>query len=209
MQLQVQITLSADSVSSPNGSSIAINTKVCIRLENCEESAIVACESLVSLQTLVSLKSILSTHLGLLNLLLIHLLWHHLILISNDYCGCRGDNFLFNVNYRSIGIYSCLVNCDIRVLSLQLNRTCWLNFTLTSFSAGWIAHAAKNDGNQDKQEHNSNCCDDSSGSTTLFSHLLQTSIILSQASWIILISVVSIPVIVGVHPVSEVHVILV
>jgi len=213
----MQVALSTDSVRRPNRSSIAINTKVAVRLKNSKESAIITCESLVSLQALISWKSILSTHLGLV--LLIHLLRHHLgcgcghshlrlgkvlTWITNNHCSSGWNKFLFNVNYCSVGLNGCDILCEIRVVCSHLNCSSRLNL---SPSASWITHAAKNDGNNNYKEHNSNCCDDSSWSTALSGHLLQTSIILSQASWIILIAIVSIPVVVGVHSVSEVHVV--
>jgi len=185
----MQVALSTDSVRRPNRSSIAINTKVAVRLKNSKESAIITCESLVSLQALISRKSILSTHLRLV--LLIHLLWHHLgcgcghshlrlgkvlTWITNNHCSSGWNKFLFNVNYCSVGLNGCDILCEIRVVCSHLNCSSRLNL---SPSASWITHAAKNDGNNNDKEHNSNCCDDSSWSTTLFGDLLLANIILS------------------------------
>ena len=175
MQLQVKIALNTNSISCPYRSTIAINNKVSVRLKNSIESAIVTCESFVSLQTLVGRKSILSTHLRLV--LLIHLLWIHLGLrISNNHCSRRGNKFLFNVNYSSIRLYTCNILGEIRVLS-HLNSSCRLIWSTLHVSAIRVAYAAKNDGEKNEKEDDCDCCDDSSRSTSLFGDLLLANII--------------------------------
>lgn len=154
------------------------------------------------------------------HVLLINLLWHHLVLgcrhshnrlggkvliwISINNCSRRWNKFLLYIDDGSIRLYVCDILGAIRVECIHVNSS--FRFKWPS-SAVWVAHAAKNNCNNNKHDYNSNSRDNSSWLTALLGNMLLANIILCQASWINLIAVVGVPVVVGVHSVSKIHLI--